>query len=66
MGVPTRRTSLDSNRAHAASGTPAKIVGLDAGVITTGATADLINCESRTFDKVPFHPQSHRIVLRGG
>ena len=32
--------------------TPAAIMGLEAGVIRTGAKADLIICEGRTFDEV--------------
>ena len=50
----------------AVSRTPAKIMGLEAGVIRTGATADLIICEGRTFDEVLSRPQSRRIVLHGG
>ena len=46
--------------------TPARIMGLEGGVIRAGATADLIICEGRTFDEVLSRPQSRRIVLRGG
>ena len=50
----------------AVSRTPARIMGLEAGVIRAGATADLIICEGRTFDEVLSRPQSRRIVLRRG
>ena len=50
----------------AVSRTPARIMGVEAGVIRAGATADLIICEGRTFDEVLSRPQSRRIVLRGG
>ena len=48
--------------------TPATIMRLEdeAGVIRTGAKADLIICEGRTFDEVLSRPQSRRIVLRDG
>ena len=36
----------------AVSRTPARIMGLEAGVIRAGAAADLIICEGRTFDEV--------------
>ena len=44
--------------------TPARIMSLDAGIIRAGARADLIICESRTFDEVLSRPQGRRIVLR--
>ena len=46
--------------------TPAKIMGIEAGVIKAGASADLIICEGRTFDEVLSRPQSRRVVLRDG
>ena len=46
--------------------TPAKIMGIEAGVIKAGARADLIICEGRTFDEVLSRPQSRRVVLRDG
>ena len=46
--------------------TPARIMGVEAGVITTGARADLIICEGRTFDEVLSRPQSRRVVLHDG
>ena len=46
--------------------TPARIMGLDAGVIEPGAKADLIVCEGRGFDEVLSRPQSRRVVLRDG
>ena len=46
--------------------TPAKIMGIEAGVIKAGARADLIICEGRTFDEVLSRPQSRRVVLRNG
>ena len=50
----------------AVSRTPARIMGLEAGVIRAGAAADLIICEGRTFDEVLSRPQSRRIVVRSG
>ena len=50
----------------AVSRTPARIMGLEAGVIRAGGAADLTICEGRTFDEVLSRPQSRRIVLRSG
>lgn len=50
----------------AVSRTPARIMGIEAGVIKAGVRADLTICEGRTFDEVLSRPQSRRIVLRGG
>ena len=52
--------------AHRGGPHPAAIMGLEAGVVRTGAKANLIICEGHTFDEVLSLPQSRRIVLRDG
>jgi cytosine deaminase len=46
--------------------TPAAIMGLEAGLVRPGASADLILFEGRSWTEVLARPESRRIVLRGG
>lgn len=46
--------------------TPAEIMGLAAGRIAVGATADLILFSARRYDELLARPQSDRIVIRDG
>jgi cytosine deaminase len=41
-------------------------MGIPAGVVKTGARADLVICEGRGFDEVLSRPRANRIVLRNG
>jgi cytosine deaminase len=41
-------------------------MGINAGVLTAGAAADLVICEGRSFDEVLSRPQARRVVLRNG
>jgi cytosine/creatinine deaminase len=46
--------------------TPAETLGLEAGVIKPGATADLILFRARSYTELLSRPQSDRVVLRKG
>lgn len=46
--------------------TPATVIGIDAGRIAVGASADLILFSARRFDELLARPQSDRVVVRGG
>jgi cytosine deaminase len=45
---------------------PAKALGVEAGRIEVGASADLILTSARTFTELFARPQGDRVVLRGG
>jgi cytosine deaminase len=45
---------------------PAKALGLDAGLIRPGASADLVLTGARSFNELFARSQGDRVVLRGG
>jgi len=51
---------------HAATATPAAIMGLDVGVLKPGAPADLLVLKARSYSELLARAQFDRTVIRGG